>query len=311
MFITQAPYPVWTACGHCARLDAPKACSTCSVVRYCDENCQRADWKAFHKAECGKISKTSTAASRAVAIQGFGHRELAKNLCAQGHHDEAQAACLKAIRCFRRAEGGAVCSATGTGFHDLAVMQSRSPEHAAASLVSAERALAIRLAVGDPTLEDQIESTPLVAQRLRSLGDPRAGDLYEALLALYYRRGEVASVDYAAALGSFAIERSSFDLPRAQALGLRSLDVLRALPFAAQTCDFWDSFARTLQNLGAIMLQSGADPAACQLLTLKALEIRLQAENCSERRCSIACTARCSMDELVGLVSNVCVISML
>ncbi len=38
-------------CGFCGKDDAPKKCSRCRIVRYCDKTCQRAHWEE-HKKIC-------------------------------------------------------------------------------------------------------------------------------------------------------------------------------------------------------------------------------------------------------------------
>jgi len=53
-------------CGHCGREDSSLKCSRCKSVRYCDRSCQRAAWKAGHKAECVPVP----ACDRAGETQG-------------------------------------------------------------------------------------------------------------------------------------------------------------------------------------------------------------------------------------------------
>ena len=43
-------------CAHCQRQGSPgflfKVCAGCNDTRYCGRDCQKADWKAGHKAVC-------------------------------------------------------------------------------------------------------------------------------------------------------------------------------------------------------------------------------------------------------------------
>jgi hypothetical protein len=39
-------------CGACGAVGATQVCAACKRVRYCDADCQRAHWRASHKAEC-------------------------------------------------------------------------------------------------------------------------------------------------------------------------------------------------------------------------------------------------------------------
>lgn len=44
-------------CGCCGRVADLKACAGCGLVKYCNKDCQRQDWKG-HKVECGKGKKS-------------------------------------------------------------------------------------------------------------------------------------------------------------------------------------------------------------------------------------------------------------
>ena len=48
--VPPAPAP---GCGHCGNATAQLRCSGCGVVVYCNRECQKAAWKAGHKATCG------------------------------------------------------------------------------------------------------------------------------------------------------------------------------------------------------------------------------------------------------------------
>ena len=42
-------------CWRCSKAEAAKTCSRCKVARYCDAECQAADWRAGHKGECVQL----------------------------------------------------------------------------------------------------------------------------------------------------------------------------------------------------------------------------------------------------------------
>ena len=69
-------------CGKQGRISKPTfpRCSLCSKRRYCDENCQRADWEAGHQDFCvGRIeelerlvARRNNEVARRVNQQGWG-----------------------------------------------------------------------------------------------------------------------------------------------------------------------------------------------------------------------------------------------
>ncbi len=57
MCLISSPLVVVTKCAQCgATRDKMKRCGQCKRVYYCDAECQRAHWRACHKAECNSSS---------------------------------------------------------------------------------------------------------------------------------------------------------------------------------------------------------------------------------------------------------------
>ena len=72
-------------CAHCGTLATDQKlllCSGCRQRRFCNEACQRAAWKAFHKEECQQLrasrSSSSSTRSSACTLSSFGQRRLAQ-----------------------------------------------------------------------------------------------------------------------------------------------------------------------------------------------------------------------------------------
>lgn len=50
-----------TACSTCGEEKAPKKCSKCKAVQYCDRECQRLHW-FLHKKACARLGSTNAVA---------------------------------------------------------------------------------------------------------------------------------------------------------------------------------------------------------------------------------------------------------
>jgi hypothetical protein len=60
---TSIPPPVISKlCNYCrTRLSKAKVCSECRIAQYCNEECQRADWKLHHKQTCKRLTAPKSA----------------------------------------------------------------------------------------------------------------------------------------------------------------------------------------------------------------------------------------------------------
>jgi len=56
-------------CATCAKTERLRACEGCEVVRYCNQSCQKADYRSRHKLECAQLQALATAARKLCRIQ--------------------------------------------------------------------------------------------------------------------------------------------------------------------------------------------------------------------------------------------------